>query len=91
MSGPFGDQVRKTGNVQGFWIQKAVLKENGWPMPKNLSDSLDMVIDYAKILHQPAAGEDLVLVAESGWQGHIQRGETTVPNSLESQAGFKLA
>ena len=54
-----------------------------------LCDVLD--VDYAKILHQPAAGEDLILVAGSGWQDDILRGETTIPNNLESQAGFTLA
>ncbi|MFW2340220.1 MAG: ATP-binding protein [Acidimicrobiia bacterium] len=48
-------------------------------------------VDYAKVLHQPAAGEALILVAGSGWQDHILRGETTVPDNLESQAGFTLA
>jgi signal transduction histidine kinase len=47
-------------------------------------------VEYAKVLHQPAVGEPLVLVAGSGWQDDIQVGETTVPSDRNSQAGYTL-
>lgn len=47
-------------------------------------------VEYAKVLHLPAAGEPLVLVAGSGWQDHVRVGETTVPSDLTSQAGYTL-
>ena len=47
-------------------------------------------VEYAKVLHQPAVGEPLVMVAGSGWQDHVRLGETTVPADLTSQAGYTL-
>jgi len=47
-------------------------------------------VDYAKVLHQPAPGEPLVLVAGSGWRDHIRLGEAEVPCNLSSQAGYTL-
>jgi len=45
---PYGDKVQRTGENMGLYIQKAVLKEYGWPMPKNVNEAFDMLIDYAK-------------------------------------------
>ena len=53
-----------------------------------LSEALD--VEYAKVLHQPAVGEPLVVIAGSGWQAHVQVGETTVPCDRNSQAGYTL-
>ncbi len=53
-----------------------------------LREALD--VEYAKVLHQPAVGEPLVLIAGSGWQAHVQVGETTVPCDRNSQAGYTL-
>jgi signal transduction histidine kinase len=47
-------------------------------------------VEYAKVLHQPASGEPLVMVAGSGWRDHVRLGETTVPADLTSQAGYTL-
>jgi signal transduction histidine kinase len=53
-----------------------------------LREALD--VEYAKVLHQPAVGEPLVLMAGSGWQDHVRVGETTVSCNRESQAGYTL-
>jgi GAF domain-containing protein len=53
-----------------------------------LREALD--VEYAKVLHQPAVGEPLLVVAGSGWQAHVQVGETTVPCDRNSQAGYTL-
>ncbi len=53
-----------------------------------LRDALD--VEYAKVLHLPAVGEPLVLIAGSGWPDHVQVGETTVPCDGNSQAGYTL-
>jgi putative aldouronate transport system substrate-binding protein len=45
---PYGDKVQRTTEAHGFYIQKAVLKENGWPIPKNVSEAMDLLIAYAK-------------------------------------------
>jgi putative aldouronate transport system substrate-binding protein len=45
---PYGDKVQRALEAHGFYIQKAVLKENGWPIPKNVSEAMDMLIAYAK-------------------------------------------
>ncbi len=47
-------------------------------------------VEYAKVLHQPAVGEPLVLIAGSGWQDHVQMGENSVPCNRRSQAGYTL-
>lgn len=47
-------------------------------------------VEYAKVLHQPGAGEPLVLIAGSGWRDDVQLGETTVPCDEGSQAGYTL-
>lgn len=53
-----------------------------------IREALD--VEYAKVLHQPAVGEPLVLVAGSGWQGHVRIGESTIPCGGNSQAGYTL-
>jgi putative aldouronate transport system substrate-binding protein len=45
---PYGDKVQATLDGHGLYIQKAVLKEFGWPMPKSLEEAVDMLIEYAK-------------------------------------------
>jgi putative aldouronate transport system substrate-binding protein len=45
---PYGDKVQATTEAHGLYIQKAVLKEFGWPWPKNLEEAVDMLIEYAK-------------------------------------------
>jgi putative aldouronate transport system substrate-binding protein len=45
---PYGEEIRRTGEAQGFYIQKAILKEAGWPIPKNISEAMDLLIAYAK-------------------------------------------
>jgi len=47
-------------------------------------------VEYSKVLHQPAAGEPLVLVAGSGWSDHVEWGVTIVPCDANSQAGYTL-
>lgn len=47
-------------------------------------------VDYAKVLHQPCAGDPLVLMAGSGWENHVRVGETTVSSERRSQAGYTL-
>jgi signal transduction histidine kinase len=47
-------------------------------------------VEYSKVLHQPAFGEPLVLMAGSGWQDHVEWGVTTVPCDTNSQAGYTL-
>ena len=47
-------------------------------------------VEYSKVLHQPAAGEPLVLMAGSGWSDHVEWGVTTVPCDGNSQAGYTL-
>lgn len=46
--------------------------------------------EYVKILHQPASGEELVLVAGRGWTENVRVGETSVPCDQKSQAGYTL-
>ncbi len=53
-----------------------------------LREALD--VEYVKVLHQPAVGEPLVLIAGSGWQAHVEVGETTVSCGRNSQAGYTL-
>jgi putative aldouronate transport system substrate-binding protein len=45
---PYRDKVQATVEAHGLYIQKAVLKEFGWPMPANLEEAVDMLIEYAK-------------------------------------------
>ena len=47
-------------------------------------------VEYSKVLHQPAAGEPLVLMAGSGWSDHVEWGVTTVPCDGNSQEGYTL-
>lgn len=47
-------------------------------------------VEFAKVLHQPAVGEPLVLIAGSGWRDDVRAGEATVPCDRDSQAGFTL-
>ncbi|NQV07213.1 GAF domain-containing protein, partial [bacterium] len=46
-------------------------------------------VEYAKVLHQPVAGEPLVLIAGSGWRDSPV-GEITIPCGRDSQAGYTL-
>jgi putative aldouronate transport system substrate-binding protein len=45
---PNGAKTRRTIEGMGFYIQKRVLKENNWPLPKNVDAAFDMLIAYAK-------------------------------------------
>ncbi|MBN2532820.1 MAG: extracellular solute-binding protein [Spirochaetales bacterium] len=45
---PYTDRVQRTGEAHGLYIQKAVLKENGWPIPESVEAAMDMLIKYAK-------------------------------------------
>lgn len=46
----FISPYRESSNIQrpssGFWIQKAVLKEFGWPLPKTLGEYFDLLKAY---------------------------------------------
>lgn len=53
-----------------------------------VGDILD--VEYAKVLRSDEPGEPLVLVAGRGWGPSVRIGETAVPCSEESQAGFTL-
>jgi putative aldouronate transport system substrate-binding protein len=88
---PFGDKVQRTKEAHGFYIQKAVLKENGWPMPKNVSEAFDMLIAYAKKYPEINGNKTYVFTALSwGWRefplmnapsifsGHPNDGEANV-------------
>lgn len=45
---PYGNKVQRTGETHGLYIQKAVLKENGWPIPASLEEAFDMLMAYAR-------------------------------------------
>jgi len=45
---PSGDEVSRVFETHGLYIQKAVLKEFGYPLPGNLSEAFDMLVAYAK-------------------------------------------
>jgi putative aldouronate transport system substrate-binding protein len=45
---PYGDKVQRTGETMGLYIQKRVLKEFGWPIPENLKEAFEMLIEYCK-------------------------------------------
>jgi putative aldouronate transport system substrate-binding protein len=45
---PYGDKIKRTTEGMGLYIQKAILKEYNWPMPKNVNEAFDMLIDYAQ-------------------------------------------
>ncbi|MBN1699635.1 MAG: extracellular solute-binding protein [Spirochaetales bacterium] len=45
---PYGDKVQRTYESLGLYVQKRVLKEFGWPIPKNLNEAFDMLIEYCK-------------------------------------------
>jgi len=45
---PWGEKTRSTQEAHGFYIQAAVLKENGWPMPANVTEAMNMLCDYAE-------------------------------------------
>lgn len=47
-------------------------------------------VEYATVLHQPAADEPLVQIAGSGWQTHVQVEESTVSFDRNSQAEYTL-
>jgi signal transduction histidine kinase len=47
-------------------------------------------VEYAKILHQPAPDEPLVLAAGLGWNEDVRVGATTVSCDRTSQAGYTL-
>lgn len=48
-------------------------------------------VEFAKILHQPAPNQPLVLQAGKGWKNTAQIGITTVPDAGDSQAGYTLS
>lgn len=45
---PYGDKVQRTMENGGLYIQKAVLKEFGYPIPETLNEAMDMLIEYCK-------------------------------------------
>lgn len=44
---PYGEKVQRTQETHGFYIQNAVLKEFGYPMPKNVEEAFDLLAKYA--------------------------------------------
>jgi putative aldouronate transport system substrate-binding protein len=45
---PYGNKLRRTVEDLAFYVQKRFLKDNNWPMPKNVDQAFDMLIAYAK-------------------------------------------
>lgn len=91
MVGLFPARLSRAGAIAELG-QRALLNTDvdgllGWAVDL-LRDVLET--EFAKVLHQPAEGEPLVLMAGSGWQEHVRVGEATVASGRSSQAGFTL-
>lgn len=98
---PISDSAALDGGFSACRSREAAAAELGQRalLTRDVDDFLGMAVglvretldvEYAGVLHQPAVGEPLVLIAGSGWAKHVRTGETTVPCGHNSQAGCTL-